>query len=175
MRKVRIKGDFIDLDTLLKDIKGLGDSQRRKVINVAAGDAALKLIDEGFEREAAPGGTPWKKSIRVSMRGGKTLQDTGSLRRAFTVYVTARKFEIRLVGSSRSVRFARVHQYGKTIRAKRAPRLRFRLADGRFVQKLAVRIPMRRMVPVGDIPKEWMKQLDRSTGRAMRRLMVRWS
>lgn len=174
-RRARITGDFIDLEALLKDVKGLADSQRRKVINVAASDAALKMIDRGFEEQVAPGGTPWRPSIRVQMRGGKTLQDTGALRRSFGAYVTSRRFEIRLSGSAPSVRYARVHQYGKTIRAKRAPFLRFRLANGRVIQKKSVYIPPRRMLPVGGIPARWLNEMDKTTGRALKRMMIKWS
>ena len=37
------------------------------------------LVQEGMDREESPDGTPWKKSLRAVLTGGKTLRNTSRL------------------------------------------------------------------------------------------------
>lgn len=86
----------------------------------------------------APDGTPWPKSFRVTIEGGKTLLDTKNLLGSLTYRATPNEVEI-----GTNVPYAAVHQFGATITAKSERGLLFRLADGRMVQVGEVKIPER--------------------------------
>ena len=62
-----------------------------------------------FERETAPDGKPWLKSIRALATGGQTLTDKGTLRRSITHNVTADGQGVE-VGSN--LVYAAIHQFG---------------------------------------------------------------
>lgn len=60
-----------------------------------------------FERETAPDGKPWLKSIRALLSGGQTLQDFGTLKGSITHVVHGDGVE---VGSN--LVYAAIHQFG---------------------------------------------------------------
>lgn len=66
-------------------------------------------VMERFDREQAPDGTPWQKSWRARLQGGKTLQSTGRLRDSIQMVVQGSSVKIKT-----NVKYARVHQFGAT-------------------------------------------------------------
>lgn len=93
-------------------------------------------VDRRFEREQAPGGATWPKSIRARKTGGRTLTDTARLRQSITSdsdATTAR------VGTN--VVYAAIHQFGGQIdrqaRTQTVYRSQKAVRDGdfRFVKK----------------------------------------
>lgn len=106
--------------------------------------AGIGLYLEGatidrFDREQAPDGAGWSKSIRARVDGGKTLSDSGQLRGSITS--EASSSEVR-VGTNKI--YAGTHQFGATIRAKSAPFLMFNLPGGLGLRKVKeVEIPAR--------------------------------
>ncbi len=99
---------------------------------------------------------------------------SGSLRRTVKI-IKARqrssgKFEGGLKSGSASVPYARIHEYGGTIRAIRAPYLVFRTPDGQWHSKKVVRIPARPylspalLATTKDINREVRKSLDKLAG-----------
>lgn len=73
------------------------------------GQATVSEAKRHFD-EGGPAGRPWP----ASRRGGQTLVDSGQLRRSLTYAVTGA--DSVSVGSN--VRYAAIHQFGGTIRAK---------------------------------------------------------
>lgn len=54
----------------------------------------LALVQQEFDNERDPYGTPWKKSKRAERDGGLTLTDTRKLRQGFRVTKTSKTFAI---------------------------------------------------------------------------------
>ncbi len=90
-----------------------------------------------FEAGRAPDGTPWKPSLRAQQVAGQTLLQSGRLRASITAAAGPRRV---VVGTG--VRYAAVHQFGATIRAKTAKGLRFQVGN-RFLIRRQVTIPAR--------------------------------
>jgi len=97
-----------------------------------------------FERGEAPGGEPWKPSIRAQLEGGQTLLKSGRLRSSITYVAGEDQVEI-----GTNVVYAAMHQLGGTVTAKSAPFLMFKVG-GRFVRKTSVTIPARPFLGVDD-------------------------
>jgi len=109
------------------------------------GQAWVNLAQLGFRAGTAPDGTPWKRSYRAESEGGQTLVDTGTLRRSITAAAT----DVDLVIGT-NLRYARIHQFGGTIRAKTAKALRFQIG-GRWFTRKSVKIPARPFLPLGEV------------------------
>ena len=93
---------------------------------------------ENFEQESAPGGQPWKPSLRARVRGGQTLSDTGRLKSSITHHDTAHEV---IVGTN--VIYAAIHQFGGVIVPVSADALHFVLANGFRVTTQRVEMPAR--------------------------------
>ena len=98
----------------------------------------LYEVKKSFDNEQSPDGTKWKPSIRTQLTGGKTLFESGRLKNSIAVQVNGNQIKI---GSA--LKYANIHQYGGTIRAKTKPMLRFKLANGKWICKKEVVIPTR--------------------------------
>lgn len=94
-------------------------------------------VMDRFDREQAPDGTAWQKSWRARLQGGKTLQSTGRLRDSIQMVVQGSSVKIKT-----NVKYARVHQFGATIRAKGGGYLTFKGA-GNWAKVRSVVIPAR--------------------------------
>lgn len=132
----------------------------------AVGKESLRLVTKAFEDEKAPSGTPWKpfRQWRVKSKGaemsvptrtGKVLNRTGHLKRSFRYETSGRRVTV-----FSDVFYAPTHQYGATIRPKRARRLAFTVGGrwGRKYRMFAkeVHIPARPMLPnSGSVPPSW--------------------
>lgn len=67
-------------------------------------------IELRFRNGETPEGIKWKSSLR----GGKTLVDTGLLRQSFQI-----QFDNKVAKVGTNIRYARIHNYGGVIRAKK--------------------------------------------------------
>lgn len=100
----------------------------------AIGAALTSSTRLRFADSRAPDGSPWKAVIR----GGQPLRNTGvHLMNAVSYRVEGNSV---LVGVPPT--WARIHQFGGTVRAKGAGYLRFRIGN-RWASKKAVTIPAR--------------------------------
>lgn len=120
MSGVRITIDDTALRGALRNLAGLGDDLARPLREI--GDYLVAETTFRFEAETAPSGLPWKKSGRARAQGGQTLSDSGRLKQSITRRVAGKEL---LVGTN--VRYAAIHQFGGTIRAKTSKGLRFRM------------------------------------------------
>jgi phage gpG-like protein len=112
------------------------------------------LIGEGFDLSQAPDGKPWEPlKVRI---GGQPLVKTGKLRdKAQSATPTASGIMVTI-----DLVRAATHQYGATIRAKTAKKLRFR-AGRRWVFVDQVSIPARPFLPEGELPPRWRDRLSK--------------
>lgn len=67
-------------------------------------------VELRFRNGETPEGIKW----RPSLRGGKTLEDTGLLRQSFAI-----KYDNKVAQVGTNIRYARIHNYGGIIRAKK--------------------------------------------------------
>lgn len=154
-----IRGDFARLNRLILTVGRMAQPAWRTGLARNVAEVALGQIATSFEQERDPYDKPWDKSLRANLEGGQTLSDTGRLRRSFTYSANPRGF---IVGTN--VQYAAIHQYGGTIRPKRAKYLRFRLAGGsgrrksgrgHWVQTEQVAIPARPFIPEPELSPRW--------------------
>ena len=135
--QTRIAGDWSKFDNALTKLTKVSFTTLHKLL----GEEVLSQISERFREGVDPKGRLWEKSYRAQLKGGRTLRDTAKLQRSFTVRADA---DSAVIGTN-DIR-ARIHQFGGIIRPKRAKRLTFKLADGRFVSVQKVKMPARAMV-----------------------------
>lgn len=134
----------------------------RKSLLDAIGARGVSSTQQRFLDEKTPEGTPWLKSLRARLSGGKTLRDTARLFQSFTHQATASSVEW-----GTNVVYAGIHQFGGDIRAKNKPALAFRLADGSSVVTKKVTMPARPFLGVNAQDEEgfdevagiWLKGL----------------
>ena len=132
--------------TVKKDTrKALTAEMQKRMRNEAPalrdiGLVMLESVATNFERGGRP--RKWKRSFNSKITGKKTLQDTGILKGS-VVYNVKDKNKL-LIGSNK--KYARIHQEGGVIRARKAPFLTFKLADGTFRRVKRVKIPKREFV-----------------------------
>lgn len=103
----------------------------------AIGAMLVTSTQQRFEAEAGPDGSPWPKSIRVLLEGGKTLTDSGFLRNSISFEASDHG-----VAVGTNAIYAAVQQFGATIRPVSATRLRFELG-GETIFSQEVTIPAR--------------------------------
>ena len=95
-----------------------------------------------FDTATAPDGTPWQKSIRARLEGGKTLTDSGILRSSFHSIAGSDRVE-----HGTNMIYAGVHNDGRTIRAKSSTSLMFRLPGGLGFRRVPeVTMPKRQII-----------------------------
>ena len=91
-----------------------------------------------FGKEKYGGGTEkWKISYRAKEQGGQTLVDTRRLANSISYKISGDRIQF-----GTNVKYAAIHQYGGTIKAKQAKGLFFKIGKKRF-RKAQVRIPRR--------------------------------
>src|SRR5690606_39047061 len=101
------------------------------------GRAMVDSTQQRFERQAGPGGVPWRPSIRAQREGRQTMRVSSRLFMSLTHVATNGAVEW---GSN--VVYARIHQLGGVVKAKSAKALHFRIA-GNWFTKQSVTIPAR--------------------------------
>ena len=159
-----IRGEFAQLERLIGRLHRMATPTWHAGLSRAAAEAARERIAASFAKERDPWGKPWQKSLRAELESGQTLSDTGRLRRSFGYRVMPNGF---VIGTN--VLYAAVHQYGATIRAKRAPYLKFRLAGGsgrrksrrgQWISTKSVKIPARPFIPEPNLSPSWHAAID---------------
>lgn len=83
----------------------------------------------------------WPKSARAVAEGGQTLVDRGILRNSFQILAGRQSTQV-----GTAVKYAAVHQFGATIRAKTSRGLRFKIGD-QWITKHSVTLPARPFLP----------------------------
>lgn len=154
-----ITGDFRALRRMREDVQRMATPEWRRGLAANLGEEALNQVAEGFANEQDPYGRPWPASVRAQTTGGQTLSLTARLRRSFTrrgVAATPRGFTI-----GTDVIYAITHQKGAVIKAKNAKALRFHVG-GEWATVKQVRIPMRQMLPEGNLPPAWNDAFEHS-------------
>lgn len=118
----------------------------------AVGEEILARTMERFNRAESLDGSKWPVTIRQKMGDSRTalLGQGSNLARSYTWRAGSDSVEI---GSNR--KYAAIHHFGGTIRAKRAKALRFRIGDT-WVMKKAVTIPARPALGVNDEDERYL-------------------
>lgn len=129
-------------------------SQKKQQMLDRIGSAMVASTRGRFAREQSPLGAPWKKSNRALFDGGKTLQDSGRLYASIRHIVSGDS-----VDWGTDVFYGEVHHFGRIIRAKNAPFLRFRTPNGGFAQVKQVVIPARPWLGVSADDKARINQI----------------
>lgn len=170
-----VAGDFEGLAELAARLKGLSMGSGRMSVIRAVSEAAMKQIDDEFRQGRDPYGKRWAP---LTSRQGQPLLDTGAhLRNSLAPKLSPGGFSITTAFIG-----APVHQYGATIKAKRAKALRFKAGGPRprgyaknnqakavFAQKVV--IPQRQYMPEKSIGAIWGPALEASADDSLRSLM----
>lgn len=101
------------------------------------GSMIVASTQQRFIEGRDPDGMPWKPSHRATSENGQTLVLGGYLRDSIVHAVGRDSVEI-----GTNLIYARIHQFGGTIRAKSGKNLRFKVGN-RWVSKPEVTIPAR--------------------------------
>lgn len=131
------------------------------------GAVAVDLVQDRFDNEQGPDGQKWTPSYRVKHDGGKTLTDSGHLRDSIQHVASNGSVEI-----GTNVVYARIHNFGGTIKPKTAKALSFFLpgisANGGPGQVFAksVTMPKREFLGLndddlallGDMTLDWLNE-----------------
>ena len=118
----------------------------------ALGGQILDRTMERFNHAESPDGSRWPVTIRQKMGDSRSalLGQGSKLAQSYTYRTDSDSVEI---GSN--LKYAAIHHFGGTIRAKRAKALRFRIGDT-FVMKKAVTIPARPALGVNDEDERYL-------------------
>lgn len=141
----------LDDASFTRGIRSLADSAEnlRPMMEIAGG-IFENSTRARFDAERGPGGIPWPKSWRAREQGGKTLQDKGLLRGSIISNAGDRFVETGVDGRNVSSKYAATHQFGATIRPRKARALMFTGPDGSFHMVQKVTIPARPFMGVDD-------------------------
>lgn len=142
----------MDLDVKVDDAQVLGAIHRLLALGGNATPVMRDIAALGenstrmrFRTETGPDGKRWKPSLRAQIHGGRTLTKDGHLSGSISSNAGSDFAEW---GVNRI--YAAIHQFGDTIRPKKAGSLRFRLANGAFATVKKVTIPDRPFLGVDD-------------------------
>ena len=147
MTGVRVEGD---LGRFQDTIKNLSDIEMKE-LNQLLGEVVRTGTVERFENSEDPEGNSWRNSLRANSEGGKTLVQSAGLKNSISVRATPKGFAI---GTNK--KYAAIHQFGGTIRAKSKKGLIFKI-NGKFVRKQEVEIPARPFLGISDSDKKEVK------------------
>lgn len=117
------------------------------------GEELVSSTKERFKKQVGPDKKPWDKSFRAIAEKGKTMMDTRALFNSLTYKAAPDKAEM---GTNKI--YASTHQEGATIKAKRAPALKFKIG-GSFVAKKKVKIPARPFIGINNDDLEEIKEI----------------
>lgn len=165
-----LTGPYRELEQLRRNLSHVASPQFRLTLSETLCQEALHQAEIGFDRAVDPYDHPWAP---LKYRKGKTLVDEGHLKRAVTSRSAARVYERGFVISTkpsmgeRSVANAGTHQYGRTIKAKTAKGMRFRVGGTSrtngptWVRAQTVTIPKRQFMPEGELGPRWAKAFEK--------------
>jgi phage gpG-like protein len=144
--------------TITTDLQSLEDAVRRVTAARPAMQAIAEIIRGEALRNFREGGrypSRWTPSARARKTGGRTLLDRGTLRNSITATATDSTAQ-----AGTALKYAGIHQFGGTIRAKTSKGLRFKGA-GKWANKREVTIPGRPFMPIssaGELSPEVMRR-----------------
>lgn len=148
---VALRGDFDRLERLVARAGRIASPAFRRQM---LGDMAKEVnrqIGIGFDRGQDPNGNAWQP-LRFGSRS--PLVKSGKLKRkAQNALPTIDGVMVQV-----DLVYAATHQYGATIRARKAKFLRFR-AGRRWIFAKQVTIPARPFLPSGELPQRWREAL----------------
>ena len=149
---IRLEGD---VRRLMARMKQFSELDKRQVTASMAEAMRTSTLDR-FRNEKAPNGQRWKRSIRASTEGGKTLTNTARMKNSIHSQSDASGFAV-----GTNAKHAATHQFGepgRTIRARRKKVLRFQY-NGKWVSKkqVCVKIPARPFLGLSDEDMQEMK------------------
>ena len=163
-----VTGDFGGLDDLRRALQEAGSRETRISLAKNLGEEARTQAVIGFQRSVDPYDKQWKP---LRSREGQPLRDSGRLQNSIHWALTPSGFVV-----TTDAKYAAVHQYGATIRAKTPKGLRFRVGgarprtSGKWVNKREVEIPRRQFMPEGNIGARWAKALEAVADAVVRRM-----
>ncbi len=140
-----VTGDFARLARLQGSLAAIANGSARKALLRTAAPIVSSLVDEGFLREQAPRGAPWKALKRPRRTGLGILDDTGRLRREATRVVVSDPWLLIYVGREG----AASHLYG-------APN---------------AHIPRRAFLPLDKMPRAWTQRLNTAASSVLASLL----
>ena len=108
--------------------------QRRPLFN-RIGRALVNDAKLNFRRQHDPEGNPWAP---LKLRAGRILSDTGRLRNSLSYKTGDDEVEV-----GTNVLYAKTHQFGATIKPKKAKALAFPGPNGKTIFAKQVKIPAR--------------------------------
>jgi phage virion morphogenesis protein len=141
-------------------------AEDKRAVFERVGAAVLTKVQMGFKTTTDPWGHVWPAP---KFRIGQALSDTGRLRRSIRSQADNDGVTI-----GTNLIYARIHQFGGTIKAKNAPYLAIPRPGGGVFLKKKVKIPKRSYLPLlgnGDVslPPQWQKSIiDRLKAHFMR-------
>ena len=143
--RIGIEGELDELLAKLSGIAGLDKAE----VNAALAEGLRTRTLERFDKEQSPDGGSWKRSVRASESGGKTLTMTTGLKNSINARASAEGAEV-----GTNLVYAATHQFGasgRTIRARRKPYLVFKVG-GRTIRKkqVTVNIPARPFLGISE-------------------------
>lgn len=125
-----MEGDWKKLQEAMKKAGNINYQKLHKQIGEAlAANTQLRFVDQ-----VDPKGNKWKKGHKTS---GQTLTKTTRLSSSVTYNATKRQVEV-----GTNVKYAAIHQFGGTIKAKKKKALRFNV-NGKWAMKKKVTMPKR--------------------------------
>ena len=107
------------------------------------GEALVSGTIKRFAAGKSPDGKDWQPSGRALAEGGQTLVDTGALRNSIDYATSPGKV---VVGTNKE--YARIHQFGGTIKPKKGKFLKFKGQNGKDVFVEEVTLPPRPFIGV---------------------------
>jgi phage gpG-like protein len=128
---------------------------KKRFLNVIGQEALFQSL-MCFEKSRDPYGNRWKP---LKMRAGQPLLDTGRLRNSLNVRVlSTTSLEV-----ATDVKYARLHQFGGTVEAKKKA-LSWQANGKRFFAR-RVRVPARPYLPDSrGVPRSWAKAFNLVAG-----------
>lgn len=147
---MEVHGDWKKLTKVLNRLENVDFAKLHENI----GEGLISTTHERFRNGRAPNGSKWKRGLKGT---GQTLVQSRLLRNSIT-----KRFSYEGVEVGTNVKYARIHQKGGTIRAKKAKFLRFK-GGSRWAMKKSVKIPARPFIGISADDKQEIMRLFRET------------
>lgn len=165
MTGVRITVSSAELDELLGQIARVGSDPARVLRPI--GRALIRNTQDRARRGVTPSGDefePHNALYWASKRNATALRESGRLMKSLSSQVSGAQLRV-----GTNTKYAAVHQFGATIKAKNAPFLVFKLGN-RWVKTKEVEIPARPFLGISaedlrDIRETIEGHIRRVTGR----------
>lgn len=147
---MEVHGDWKKLTKVLNRLENVDFAKLHENI----GEVLISTTHERFRNGRAPNGSKWKRGLKGT---GQTLVQSRLLRNSVT-----KRFSREGVEVGTNIKYARIHQKGGTIRAKKAKFLRFKVSS-RWAMKKSVKIPARPFIGISADDKQEIMRLFRET------------